>query len=61
VLEEIKYARVNQMAKMLVETNLSISQIAWSLGFPYTNNISRYFKQQKGITPLEYRRKYAPK
>jgi LacI family transcriptional regulator len=61
VLEEIKYARVNQMAKMLVETNLSISQIAWSLGFPYTNNISRYFKQQKGLTPLEYRRKYAPK
>lgn len=61
VLEEIKYARVNQMTKMLTETNLSISQIAWSLGFPYTNNISRYFKQQKGITPLEYRRKYAPK
>jgi LacI family transcriptional regulator len=61
VLEEIKYARVNQMTKMLIETNLSISQIAWSLGFPYTNNISRYFKQQKGITPSEYRRKYAPK
>ena len=61
VHEEIKYARVNQMAKMLIETNLSISQIAWSLGFPYTNNISRYFKQQKGISPLEYRRKYAPK
>ena len=61
VLEEIKYARVNQMTKMLVETNLSISQISWSLGFPYTNNISRYFKQQKGISPLEYRKKYAPK
>jgi LacI family transcriptional regulator len=61
VHEEIKYARVNQMAKMLIGTNLSISQIAWSLGFPYTNNISRYFKQQKGMSPLEYRRKYAPK
>jgi LacI family transcriptional regulator len=61
VHEEIKYARVNQMAKMLIGTNLSISQIAWSLGFPYTNNISRYFKQQKGVSPLEYRRKYAPK
>ena len=61
VHEEIKYARVNQMAKMLIGTNLSISQIAWSLGFPYTNNISRYFKRQKGISPLEYRKKYAPK
>lgn len=61
VHEEIKYARVNQMAKMLTETNLSISQIAWSLGFPYTNNISRYFRRQKGISPLEYRKKFAPK
>lgn len=59
--EEIKYTRVNQMAKMLIGTNLSISQIARSLGFPYTNNISRYFKRQKGMSPLEYRRKYAPK
>ena len=61
VHEEIKFTRVNQMAKMLIGTNLSISQIAWSLGFPYPNNISRYFKKQKGISPLEYRRKYAPK
>jgi len=61
VHEEIKYARVNQMAKMLIGTTLSISQIARSLGFPYTNNISRYFKRQKGISPLEYRKKYAPK
>ena len=61
VHEEIKYTRVNQMAKMLIGTTLSISQIARSLGFPYTNNISRYFKRQKGISPLEYRKKYAPK
>ena len=61
VHEEIKRSRVNQMAKMLTGTNLSISQIAWSLGFPYTNNISRYFKQQKGISPMEYRKKYALK
>ncbi len=45
VHEEIKHARVNQMTKMLIETYLSISQIAWSLGFPYTNNISRYFNR----------------
>jgi LacI family transcriptional regulator len=60
--DEIKNNRVNQMANMLIGTNLSISQIAKLLGYPYeSNNISRYFKQLKGMSPLEYRRKFAPK
>ena len=62
VHDEIKHTRVNQMANMLIGTNLSISQIAKLLGYPYTsNNISRYFKQLKGMSPLGYRRKFAPK
>jgi LacI family transcriptional regulator len=62
VHEEIKYTRVNLMANMLIDTNLSVSQIAKLLGYPHTtNNISRYFKQLKGMSPLEYRRKFAPK
>jgi LacI family transcriptional regulator len=62
VHDEIKYTRVNQMANMLIGTNLSISQIAKLLGYPYaTNNISRYFKQQKGMSPLDYRRRFGPK
>ncbi len=62
VHDEIKYTRVNQMANMLIGTNLSISQIAKLLGYPYeSNNISRYFKQLKGMSPLDYRKKFAPK
>jgi LacI family transcriptional regulator len=61
VHEEIKSARVNQMASMLVDTNLTISQIAQSLGYPDTSNISRYFKQQKGISPSDYRKQFGPK
>jgi LacI family transcriptional regulator len=62
VHEEIKHVRVNLMANMLIDTNLSVSQIAKLLGYPHiTNNISRYFKQLKGMSPLEYRRKFAPK
>lgn len=62
VHEEIKYTRVNQMANLLIGTNLSVSQIAELLGYPYAaNNISRYFKQQKGITPIQYRKKFGPK
>ncbi len=58
VHEEIKYARVNQMANMLASTNLSTSQIAQLLGYPYPNNISRCFKQKKGISPSAYRKKF---
>jgi LacI family transcriptional regulator len=58
VHEEIKSARVNQMARMLTETNLPISQIVRLLGYPDASNISRYFKQQKGISPSNYRKQF---
>ena len=61
VHEEIKYNRVNQMANMLTGTNLSVLQIARLLGYPHARNISRYFKQQKGISPLNYRKNFGPK
>ena len=60
--EEIKYARVNQMADMLIGTNLSVSQITKLLGYTYaTSYIYRYFKQLKGMSPIDYRKKFAPK
>jgi LacI family transcriptional regulator len=61
VHEEIKYARIHQMANMLVDTNLSISQIASLLGYPDASNVSRYFKKHKGISPSDYRSKFGPK
>jgi LacI family transcriptional regulator len=61
VHDEIKYTRVNQMADMLIGTNLSLAQIARLLGYPDASNISRYFKQYKGISPSEYRKRFGPK
>jgi LacI family transcriptional regulator len=61
VHEEIKYTRVNQMANILISTNLPLSKIAQLLGYPHASNISRYFKQQKGISPSGYRKKFGPK
>ncbi len=61
VHEEIKSDRVNQTAGMLTGTNLTISQIARLLGYPDASNISRYFKQQKGISPSDYRKQFGPK
>lgn len=61
VFEEIKRVHVNQFTKMLIETNMSISQIALSLGHPSVENITRYFRAEKGMNPTAYRRKYGPK
>jgi len=61
VFEEIKRVHVNQFAMMLIETNMSISQIASALGHPSIENINRYFRKEKGMSPTAYREKYGPK
>jgi LacI family transcriptional regulator len=61
VHEEIKYSRINQIAAMLTSTNLSISQIVRLLGYPDASNISRYFKQHKGLSPSDYRKQFGPR
>ena len=54
VYDEIKRVRIDLISQMLIETDLSISDIAFSLGYDNTNHISRYFKQKMGMSPLEY-------
>lgn len=61
VLAEIKRARVDQVARMLVETNLSVSQISLALGYAGVENIARYFRSEKGMSPLAYRKLYGQK
>lgn len=61
VLDEIRRVHVEQVARMLVETNLSISQIAMALGYSGIHNIARYFKRQKNMSPVAYRKLYCGK
>lgn len=41
--------------KILFETDKSINEIAFELGFKYPQHFTRLFKQQVGQTPKEYR------
>ena len=59
--EEIRRARVEQIARMLVETDLSISQIASAFGFSGVAHIARYFRREKSMSPLEYRKQLGRK
>jgi AraC-like DNA-binding protein len=51
--------RLEQAAAMLRTTNLRLRQIADTVGFTDEFHLSRRFKQQYGVTPSEYRSRYA--
>jgi len=61
VHDEIRRVRIEQVARMLMETNLSISQIALDLGYPGVDHIARNFRREKAMSPLTYRKRYGRK
>jgi len=58
VYQQIRRVRMTHAARMLIDTNMSVADIAVSLGFTDTKNISRCFREEQGTTMLAYRRKY---
>ncbi len=61
IYQEIVRARVELLTRMLMESNYTVSQIAYSMGETSEKNLSRYFRKIKGLSPLAYRRRYANK
>jgi len=59
--EEIRRVRIEQIARMLVETDLSVSQIASAFGFSGVAHVARYFRREKSMSPLKYRKKFGRK
>ena len=53
--DHIHYFLIEQAKNILAQTNKSVSEIAYSLGFEYPQYFSRLFKQKTGKTPLEFR------
>ena len=41
--------------RLLIETRLPVSEIAYQLGFEYPQHFSRLFKSRTGMTPNKYR------
>lgn len=56
ILNEIHRVRADNVARMLVETELPISKIAEALGFADVQHIARYFRKTRGKSPLAYRK-----
>jgi AraC-like DNA-binding protein len=53
--EYIQRITVNLAKEKIVDTSKSISEVAYELGFKYPSHFTRFFKQQVGRTPNEYR------
>jgi LacI family transcriptional regulator len=56
--EYVRRMRTDQIVHLLVETDLPVGRIAESLGFPDIQHFARYFRANKEISPLAYRRTY---
>ncbi len=58
VHEEIRRTRVDLVVQMLLETDMTVSQIAYELGCSSEKHIAREFKAIKGVTPLAFRKQH---
>lgn len=54
--DEIVRFRMEQVARMLLQTNLSLSQIAIKMGYPDVKHISRSFRVVFGLSAHDYRK-----
>ena len=50
--------RLNAAAELLLQKELSVTEIALACGFSDCNYFSRAFRQNFGISPTEYRKRF---
>lgn len=51
----IKAKQVLEIKRLLVHTNLSVTEIAGRLNFPDQSYFTKFFKRETGFSPLQYR------
>lgn len=59
--DEIRRVHIEHISWLLLETDLSVARIAYSLGFSCPETFSSFFKRGKGISPFHYRQRYVNK
>jgi len=58
ISQHIRMIRIQQLAHQIIHSNQPISVIAMELDFHDINHVSRIFRREMGISPLEYRKKF---
>lgn len=49
---------IDKAKELLSTTNLSVSEIAYQLGFEYPQSFNKLFKKKTDISPLEFRQSF---
>lgn len=55
-MQYLQQMRIDNAKELLKSTNLSISEVAYSVGYPDSSYFSALFKKQISLSPKEYRR-----
>ena len=58
IMEYVRFSRLKKAAHLLRQTNSDILDIALDCGYEAHESFSRAFKNQYGLSPSEYRKKY---
>lgn len=51
----VRSKQILEIKRLLVHTNLSVTEIATRLNFPDQSYFTKFFKRETGISPLQYR------
>jgi len=49
---------IEKAKEYLTATNLSVSEIAYKLGFEHSQSFNKLFKNKTNLSPLEYKRSF---
>ncbi|MNC52231.1 HTH-type transcriptional regulator YesS [compost metagenome] len=55
LIDYLNQLRIEQAKRMLVETTLSISQIALEVGYMNVQSFNRFFRKFEGMPPSSYK------
>ena len=55
-VEYLNEIRVSKACKFLLETDLSMSEIAYECGYKTASNFNKLFKKFMGMTPSEFKK-----
>lgn len=58
IMEEARRIRIEQISKILLETDLSITEITSAFSFTEIEHISRYFRKEKNMSMREFRKQF---
>lgn len=56
--QHIQYQLIEYAKELLVSTNLTVTEIAYKLGFGYSQSFNKMFKNKMNVSPIVYRNSF---